>query len=172
MCWSAFSAQGPPASDAGIGCKDLGGPLSGDRGIPANRRVRHLQELRSAQSDALHSSARRARRPHGLEIAAAGVYRGFRESYKTEIAAYELDKLLKMDMVPPTVERQLDGIRGAAQLWVENIVGLKDAERDQTSRQPAAWENQLVRMRMFATSLATRIEAWETCSAMPRGTCS
>ena len=30
-----------------------------------------------------------------------GVHRGFRESYKTEIAAYELDKLLKLDMVPP-----------------------------------------------------------------------
>jgi hypothetical protein len=26
--------------------------------------------------------------------------RGFRESYTTEIAAYELDKLLKMDMIP------------------------------------------------------------------------
>ena len=38
-----------------------------------------------------------------------GVYRGFRESYKAEIAAYELDKLLKMDMVPPSVERQLEG---------------------------------------------------------------
>ena len=38
-----------------------------------------------------------------------GVDRGFRENYKTEIAAYELDKLLKMDMVPPSVERQIQG---------------------------------------------------------------
>ena len=41
---------------------------------------------------------------------------------RAEIAAYELDKLLKMDMVPPTVERQLDGSNGAAQQWVENVV--------------------------------------------------
>ena len=53
-----------------------------------------------------------------------GIYRGFRESYKSEIAAYELDKLLKMDMVPPTVERQIDGSNGAAQQWVEHVVDL------------------------------------------------
>ncbi len=41
-----------------------------------------------------------------------GIHRGFSESYKAEIAAYEIDKLLKMDMVPPTVERQLQGNSG------------------------------------------------------------
>ena len=41
-----------------------------------------------------------------------GIYRGFWESYKTEIAAYEIDKLLKLDMVPPSVERQLARRRG------------------------------------------------------------
>ena len=33
---------------------------------------------------------------------------GFWESYKSEIAAYELDKLLGLDMVPPTVERKVN----------------------------------------------------------------
>src|SRR3954466_8619076 len=32
---------------------------------------------------------------------------GFWESYKSEIAAYELDKLLGLNMVPPTVERHV-----------------------------------------------------------------
>ena len=40
-------------------------------------------------------------------------YRGFRESHQAEIATYELDKLLKLDMVPPTVERELEGHSGA-----------------------------------------------------------
>ena len=40
---------------------------------------------------------------------------------RAQIAAYELDKLLKMDMVPPTVERQVQGITGAATLWVEKV---------------------------------------------------
>jgi len=77
-----------------------------------------------------------------------GVYRGFRESYKAEIAAYEMDKLLKLDMVPPTVERQLDGISGAAQVWVENLVGLKDAGVPEEATR-GKWENQLLRMTMF-----------------------
>ena len=42
-----------------------------------------------------------------------GVHGGFRESYKAEIAAYELDKLLEMEMVPPSVERQLAGTAAA-----------------------------------------------------------
>jgi hypothetical protein len=76
------------------------------------------------------------------------VYRGFRESYKAEIAAYEMDKLLKLDMVPPTVERRLEGNSGAAQVWVENIVSLKEgAAPEEAVREK--WETQLVRMTMF-----------------------
>ncbi len=44
---------------------------------------------------------------------------GFRDSYKYEIAAYELDKLLGLGLVPPTVERTIDGKTGSLQLWVE-----------------------------------------------------
>lgn len=78
----------------------------------------------------------------------AGAYRGFRERYKTEIAAYELDKLLKLEMVPPTVARQMQGVDGAAQLWVENIVDGTGKESPGES-QAAAWDAQRVRMTMF-----------------------
>ena len=44
--------------------------------------------------------------------------RGFWESYKAEIAAYELDKLLGLGMVPVTVERRIRGDLGAAVMWV------------------------------------------------------
>src|SRR5687768_16941083 len=33
-----------------------------------------------------------------------GIHSGYWESYKSEIAAYELDKLLELEMIPPTVE--------------------------------------------------------------------
>jgi hypothetical protein len=81
--------------------------------------------------------------------------RGFRESYKTEIAAYELDKLLKMDMVPPAVERQLQGNNGAAQLWVEDIFGVK-ADESPIASDRAHWESQLVRMTMFDDLIGNR----------------
>jgi hypothetical protein len=84
-----------------------------------------------------------------------GVYRGFRESYKAEIAAYGIDKLLKMDMVPPSVERRLDGKIGAAQLWVENVVDLKaNASPDESIR--TRWQNQLARMTMFDDLIGNR----------------
>ena len=83
-----------------------------------------------------------------------GIYRGFRESYKPEIAAYELDKLLKMDMVPPTVERQLLGIKGAAQQWIDGAMGTEDdvASPDESHR--SHWDNQLVKVRMFDNLIA------------------
>ena len=77
-----------------------------------------------------------------------GVHRGFWESYKNEIAAYQVDKLLKMDMVPPTVERQLQGATGAAQLWVENVSAVKAGESPGESNR-TDWELQVARMSMF-----------------------
>jgi hypothetical protein len=54
-----------------------------------------------------------------------GVRRGYFESYKAEIAAYELDKLLALNMVPPVVERQIEGELGAAVLWVSPTTSVK-----------------------------------------------
>src|SRR5438094_1304724 len=50
---------------------------------------------------------------------------GYWESYKSEIAAYELDKLLTLNMVPPAVEREIDGSIGAAIMWVSPTTSVK-----------------------------------------------
>ncbi len=55
-----------------------------------------------------------------------GIYSGYWESYKSEIAAYELDKLLGLEMIPPTVERRVQGDLGAAVMWVSPIKSFKD----------------------------------------------
>ena len=44
------------------------------------------------------------------------------DSWRREVAAYELDKYLGLGMVPPTVERSIKGRRGGVQLWVEGEV--------------------------------------------------
>src|SRR5262249_15212796 len=49
-----------------------------------------------------------------------GRNRGFYESYKSEIAAYKLDRLLQLDMVPPTVERRGGGGLRSGPLWGED----------------------------------------------------
>lgn len=46
---------------------------------------------------------------------------GFREKWKYEIAAYKLDKYLKVNMVPPTVERRFRGRSGSLQLWIPDL---------------------------------------------------
>jgi hypothetical protein len=43
------------------------------------------------------------------------------DSWRSEIAAYELDKLLGLGMVPPTVERTIGGRRGCLQLWMTGV---------------------------------------------------
>ena len=53
---------------------------------------------------------------------AAGTYP---DSWKWEVAAYRLDKLLGLNMVPPTVERRFRGDRGSIQIWAEAEMTLK-----------------------------------------------
>jgi hypothetical protein len=43
----------------------------------------------------------------------------FSDRYRYEIAAYELDKLLGLEIVPPTVERRIGREVGSLSLWVE-----------------------------------------------------
>jgi hypothetical protein len=74
----------------------------------------------------------------------AGVRGGFWEGWKYEIAAYLLDKLLGLNMVPPTVERELSGQAGSCQLWIENTAPYRDLAvtlQDLTPFQTDGWKN-------------------------------
>jgi hypothetical protein len=76
-----------------------------------------------------------------------GYSKGFMESYKAEIAAYKLDRMLDMHMVPPIVERKIDGQTGAMIYWVENVKGWS-VEKPPQGPEPM-WSQQLTRMKMF-----------------------
>ena len=72
---------------------------------------------------------------------------GYWESYKSEIAAYELDRLLGLDMVPVTVKRTVEGPEASVQLWVG---GRKLSELEsQESPSPRKWAKDVCRMRVF-----------------------
>jgi hypothetical protein len=43
----------------------------------------------------------------------------YRDSWKHEVAAYELDRLLNLRLVPATVEREIKGTRGSLQAWTD-----------------------------------------------------
>lgn len=44
------------------------------------------------------------------------------DSYKYDLAAYELNKLLDLNLVPPTVEREIEGRKGMLQLLIQGII--------------------------------------------------
>lgn len=55
-----------------------------------------------------------------------GSPKGYLDEWRFEIAAYEMDKLLGVNMVPPTIEKEFDGKKGSLQLWVETKYSLQD----------------------------------------------
>lgn len=76
---------------------------------------------------------------------------GYCESYKAEIAAYEIDKLLDLNMVPPTVEKQIGSETGAAIMWVAGTTTFAEMGQNLLPLEPlrAQWNLQLVRAMMF-----------------------
>jgi hypothetical protein len=71
---------------------------------------------------------------------------GYWESYKSEIAAYEMDKALGLGMVPVAVQKRWKNEVGAAILWLAPVRSWKDV---QYAAKPASWDYQMIRMKMF-----------------------
>ena len=75
---------------------------------------------------------------------------GFRDSYKNEIAAYAVDKLLGFSLVPPTVERRSGRQTGSLQLWIEDAMTEADRRRLEIAAPDAeAWSRQIYSLRLF-----------------------
>lgn len=76
---------------------------------------------------------------------------GLKDSYKHEIAAYELDKLLGLGMVPPCVERKIGKDVGALCMWVEDA--MTETERRNVKKieppDPQRWNDQMYVVRLF-----------------------
>jgi hypothetical protein len=52
---------------------------------------------------------------------------------KSEIAGYRLDRVLELDMVPPTVKARYNGKMTGLQLWVLNCRELKELKEQDLS---------------------------------------
>lgn len=63
---------------------------------------------------------------HSNEIAFTNRFEtSFHDSYAYEVAAYRLDRLLNINLVPVTVLREVNGVPGSVQLWIENATSLQ-----------------------------------------------
>lgn len=121
----------------------------GDRGTPEGiTRPRRLTlDNGRIQHDAIFKSI--DQRKKGVTRLEKTTQIDFKDSWKFEVAAYELDKLLSLNMVPVTVERRYKGRRGSLQLWV---TGMLDSERSAKKIKvpnPARWNWQMYKVNIF-----------------------
>ena len=78
-----------------------------------------------------------------------------RDSYRHEIAAYELDRMLGLDIVPPCVERKVGSRMGSLCFWVEgSMTEAERRERGLQSSDPVKYKGQLREIELFQQLIA------------------
>lgn len=82
-----------------------------------------------------------------------GIYNGRRESYQSEIAAYRIDRLLELRMIPPAVERRHRGELGAAIVWIAPVRMWRELSAEELPS-GTPWTMQIIRQRMFDNLIA------------------
>ena len=86
----------------------------------------------------------------GLTTVGSGSEMDFQDSWQTEIAAYQIDRIIGLAMVPATVETYFNSKRGSLQWWVESMVS-EDGRRKQGLAPPdeEAFARVNLKMRLF-----------------------
>ena len=82
---------------------------------------------------------------------ASGTELNFRDSYKFNIAAYRVDRLVGFGMVPVSVERQIGGKTGSVTWWVDDVQ-MEELERFKKKIAPpnrADWNDRMVNARVL-----------------------
>jgi len=119
----------------------------------AKKGITHTMRLTLSDGTVTHDASFQPIDEHKREmkLATGGVELNFVDSYKYNIAAYQLAELLGMDdMLPVYVERKWEGNTGSLSWWLP--VKMDEAERYKrkiTAPDPDAWNNQMYKIRVF-----------------------
>jgi len=74
----------------------------------------------------------------------------FQDSWKSEIAAYEIDKIMELGMVPATLERTYRGQKGSVQFWVDSMMTeLEHKDKKVVSPDPEKFNREMYKTRVF-----------------------
>lgn len=130
--------------------------------------VKYLEEAEVVSSEQLRGRGA-VTEPYVLTLEKDGVTRralwknpegrmgGAIEGWKWEIAAYRIDQLLGLNMVPPTIEKRFRGNRGSCQLWIDTKMSLKD-KFEKKIRTPSIkifyWNRAIYLQRLFDNLIA------------------
>jgi len=119
------------------------------------RYAEYEEFLRTAVIDRTTATGQVFFKPSGLVASAALKRHSDRLKNAREIAGYKLDRVLYLDMVPPTVEVRFNGDMAALQLWVLNARMLKQLnEKNLRAPDPVKWNYQLQRAYAFENLVA------------------
>jgi len=80
-----------------------------------------------------------------------GTELNFRDSYKFNMAAYELDKILEINMIPPSVDRKFKGQSAAFTWWVDDTM-MTELDRTKKKMDPPdldRWNKEMYVVRVF-----------------------
>lgn len=75
----------------------------------------------------------------------------FTDTWRYNVAAYRLDRLLELGMIPPSVERSYNGKPGSFTWWVDDVLMDEGARLKQKIEAPDAkrWNEQMWHVRLF-----------------------
>jgi hypothetical protein len=75
----------------------------------------------------------------------------FRDTWRFNVAAYRLDRLLELGMIPPSVERAYNGKHGSFTWWVDDVLMDETARFKKKIEAPDStrWNEQMWHVRMF-----------------------
>lgn len=76
-------------------------------------------------------------RKDGVELHAIARPQNRGDRFENEVAAYALDRLIGLDMIPVTVAREVDGRPGAVQFWIEGSINARQMIEQKLS--PEGW---------------------------------
>jgi hypothetical protein len=84
-----------------------------------------------------------------------GTELNFRDAWQFNVAGYELAKMLKLNMVPPYVERRVSGKDGSLSWWISDAMMEKDRyQKKLQPPHPMKWNEQLFAARIFHELIA------------------
>ncbi len=163
-CVVPVHGDSQPSLRAGIG----GSPLAAEysraeqENFLRTARVVKAEKLQTGITHSLRATLTDGRITHDAHIqqvdiykpeyrTRSGVEKNFKDSYKFNIAAYLLDRVLDLNMVPPSVEREYQGKPSAFTWWVDDLL-MSEKERRQKRTMPPdfqAWNNQFQSIMVF-----------------------
>jgi hypothetical protein len=101
------------------------------------------------QIQTIDDSKREFRTDRGVEF-------NFRDSWMFNVAAYKIDRLIGLNLVPPSVARTYKGRRGAFTWWIDDIK-MDEADRFKEKLTPPdldKWNQQMQLVRLFDQLIA------------------